>query len=117
MPQLNTSIYFHEYGWLVTSFFFFYLIFLKYHLSSLIHWMKFKSKSLAYYLNHLGKIDNIIKSVSRMNLISYVYRIMLNSSLLTQLDHALSKSNKSIAFLSNFSIERTVFNFLIIHNR
>lgn len=110
MPQLNTTIYFHEYSWLFFTFFFFYLIFLKYYLPQIIHWMKIKQNHLVYHLEFLTSIDTQIKKITTHSTIQEVYKLLLGTSLLGHLDYVYR--HNSANQLKSSNVERTVFNLL-----
>lgn len=108
MPQLNTTIYFHEYGWLFFTFFFFYFIFLKYYLPQLIHWMKVKQSNLVYHLNFLTIMDQKIQHLTTNQTIKELYKLLLSTSLLGSLNQVYRKNIGNQLKSSN--VERTIFN-------
>ena len=79
--------------------------------------MKLKNNSLVYYLNFLLDINFVIKNRSKNTYSNYVYRALLNISLISKLDHAFSKKKGSNISLFNFNVERTVFNTLIAYTK
>lgn len=115
MPQLNTTIYFHEYGWLFFSFFLFYFIFLKYYLPKLIYWMKVKQSNLVYHLNFLSIIDKKIQTVSTNQTIKELYKLLLSTSLIGNLDQVYRKNLGNQLKTSN--VERTIFNLFNSYKR
>lgn len=115
MPQLNTTIYFHEYGWLFFSFFFFYFIFLKYYLPKLIHWMKVKQSNLVYHLDFLTTIDKKIQLLSTNETVQELYKLLLSTSLLSTLNQVYRRNIGNQLKSSN--VERTIFNLLNSYKR
>lgn len=110
MPQLNTTIYFHEYGWLFFTFFFFYFVFLKYYLPKLVVWMKVKQNYLVYHLEFITIIDHKIREQNTHYILQEIYKLLLGSSLLGHLDK-IYRQNLSNQLKSS-TVERTILNLL-----
>jgi hypothetical protein len=110
MPQLNTAIYFHQYGWLFLTFFFFYLIFLKYYLPKVIRLVKIESNHLVYHLNLISNLDQQLKKENRNKIRDSFYKLLLAPSLLNQLTDIYRKNLGNQVGMSQ--IERTAFNLL-----
>lgn len=110
MPQLNTTIYFHEYGWMFFTFFFFYFIFLKYYLPKVTTWMKVKQNHLVYQLEFIQAIDLEVTKKTTHSTIQEIYKLFLASSLISYLNEVYKQNlnNK----LTTSQVERTILNLL-----
>lgn len=114
MPQLNTAIYFHQYGWLFFSFFFFYLIFLKYYLPKVIRLVKIESNHLIYHLNLINSLDKQLKNNNNNKMRDQLYKVLLAPSLVSQLINIYVKNLGNR--IKTSQIERTTFNLLDKYN-
>lgn len=107
MPQLDILVYFHEFSWLIISFFLFYFIFLKFFLPKLVTWIKFENKLILYHLNLFKKMNQLIIQSNLNNIYQNLYKLFLCLNLLTHL-----KTIYNINYKLNINLtllERTQF--------
>lgn len=109
MPQLDLLIYFHEFSWLVFTFFLFYFVFLKYFLPKLIIWMKFQNKLVLYHLSFFKQMNQLIINNTLRSNIQNIYKIFLCLNLLTNLKTIFNYSYKLVLMNNLTSLERTQF--------